>query len=88
MVILFALIYMYFVLFEYLLGQTPGMMCLRIKIFSDGTLKTMLLRNMFIIPVFPIILLWIIEPIMIAARKRTMLEMLTDSRSLHEIILR
>lgn len=79
-----ALIFMtYFVLFEYLLGQTFGMMILKTRT-ETGMLWQHVVRNVFFIPVFPIILLWIVEPISILIWKRSVLEHITNTRTIHE----
>jgi hypothetical protein len=76
-------VYLYFVLFEYLLGQTPGMMLLSLRMEGNSGIFAVMLRNSFIFPVLPFILLWVIEPIMIAIRRRGILEQLSGTRTLH-----
>ncbi|MBR9700807.1 RDD family protein [Candidatus Woesearchaeota archaeon] len=84
MAILFLTVYVYFVVFEFLLDQTPGMIILSTKVQSDGKLWRILLRNMFLFPVFPIIVLWIVEPVSILLTRRSMLEQATHTRTLHK----
>jgi len=82
--LLFAVIFFYFVLFEYLLQQTPGMMLLNTKVEGQPGLARVLLRNSFILPVFPFIILWFVEPLTIILRKRSVLEQLTNTRTLYQ----
>lgn len=61
---LFAVLY--FVLLEKKLGQTPGKMLFNISVISDmkkASFWQFLVRSLFIIPVFPFVLLWIIDPL-------------------------
>jgi uncharacterized RDD family membrane protein YckC len=83
MLFAFAAIYLYFVLFEYLLGQTPGMMMADIRMTGTSAIGSLLLRNSVLLPVFPFVILWLIEPIMILWRRRTLLEELTGTRTVH-----
>jgi uncharacterized RDD family membrane protein YckC len=81
---LFALIYLYFVLFEYTLGQTPGQMLANIRVEGSGKLGPLMIRNSFIFPVLPFILFWVVEPIAIIFWKRGVLELLSGTRTLHQ----
>ncbi len=61
---LLALIY--FSVIEYKLNQTPGKIIMGIYIISssrDLRYWQCLVRSLFIIPIFPFILLWVIDPI-------------------------
>lgn len=56
---------LYFVIFEYTMSQTPGKIVFNMTIISTSKEKNIfryLLRSLFIIPIFPIFLLWFIEP--------------------------
>ncbi len=61
----------YFILMEYMLGQTPGKILLNLKVLSVVDEKNLalpnfwqcLLRTIFIIPTIPFILLWVIDPL-------------------------
>jgi hypothetical protein len=81
--LLFLIIYLYFVLFEYLIGQTLGMILLDIKVEGDTGIFAILVRNCFILPVFPFIAFWIIEPIAIIIWRRGALEFLSRTRTLY-----
>jgi hypothetical protein len=83
-IFLFALIYLYFVLFEYFLGQTFGMMLANTRLAGDDSLGTIMVRNSFIIPVFPFVLLWIAEPLAVFFWRRSILEQLTKTRTVYQ----
>lgn len=60
------LIVLYFVMMEKKMGQTIGKMVFRIYVVSDSNnLKTwqLLARNLAFIPVFPFVLLWVLDPL-------------------------
>ncbi len=84
MVVLFLLAYAYFVLFEYVLTQTVGMMLMRIQVKEGGKLWQHALRNSLFLPFFPFMLFWVIEPIAILFSRRGVLERLSGTRTLHE----
>jgi hypothetical protein len=81
--IIFLIIYCYFVLFEYLLNQTPGMMFVSTRV-EHGTLPQLLLRNSIVLPVLPFVLFWIIEPVAIIMRRRGIIEQLSNTRTVHQ----
>ncbi len=74
----------YFMLFEYLLGQTPGMMLVAIKA-ENVTLWRAFVRNLYFIPVFPFPLLWVVEPLYLAFRKTRFLEIVSGTRTVEYI---
>ncbi len=74
----------YFSLFEYVLGQTPGMLLLGISV-EHATLAKAFLRNSYFFPVFPFPLLLLIEPFYLLARKERLLELLTRTRTVQKI---
>jgi len=62
------LLLIYFTFQEYKFGDTVGKRILKIHVESNSkSLKwwQCLLRNLWCIPIFPLILLWVIDPIMI-----------------------
>ena len=64
--IISILIILYFLLLERKMGQTIGKMLMKIYVVSDNNnLKTwqLLTRNLVFIPIFPFVLLWVIDPI-------------------------
>ncbi len=85
--IIILIIFAYFVLFEYLLGQTIGMMLMNTKLSGENSLSNCILRNSFVIPAFPFVVFWIIEPIAIIFWKRGVLERISDTRTVHEKII-
>jgi len=70
-IIMFAVSFMtiiYFMLFEKKLQQTPGKIIMNLYIETakkDLKYWQLFLRSMFLIPIFPFILLWVIDPIVI-----------------------
>jgi hypothetical protein len=74
----------YFSLFEYVLGQTPGMMLLNIRAINV-TLWRSLIRNAYLVPVFPFPLLWVVEPVHLALRKTRFLEVISRTRTVEYI---
>lgn len=83
-VLLMLIAFCYFVLFEYLLSQTPGMMLLSIEV-ENVTLWKAFVRNLYLIPLFPFPILWIMEPIYLLLRKRRFLESITGTRTIQRI---
>ena len=85
---LFLLIYAYFVLFEYLLCQTPGMMLASTIVRGEkgrfSGIFSIIVRNCFLLPFFPFLLFWVIEPLAIIFLRRSVLEHLTKTRTVHE----
>lgn len=90
-IILCSLIaFAYFVLMEYCFGHTIGKKILGLEVISlkgDLTLTQCLTRNLFTIIVFPITLLWLIEPIfMIFNKKRQRLtEVLSNTMVIESV---
>lgn len=65
-VVLVALFFGYLVASQYLIGQTIGMMLFQYRATNTNELWRCVVRNIFILPVFPFILLWIIDPLFLA----------------------
>ncbi len=61
-IILFTLFFMYLISMQYLIGQTVGMMLFSYRV-REASMWQMMLRNLFVFPIFPIVLLWIIDPV-------------------------
>jgi len=81
--IIFILSMLYFTFFEYYLSQSPGQLLMKIKVESDkdiGFFKS-LLRNIYLLPLFPFYLLWIIEPLYLIFYKERLLEKITNTRT-------
>lgn len=59
---------LYFAVLEYKIGQTFGMMAMNIFVKPTEKKKELkfwhcMARNLFMLPIFPFILLWVVEPI-------------------------
>jgi hypothetical protein len=80
---IFLVAYAYFIVFEYVLGQTLGQMALSIHVTHNGFWQV-LLRNAFLLPFFPFVFFWVIEPFAIIITKRGILERLSQTRTLHQ----
>ena len=76
--ILTSLTLAYFILQEYLIGQTIGKILFRLKIVTvvdDETLGPInfwqsIVRSLFLIPTIPFILMWIIDPVYLLFTKK------------------
>jgi len=85
-----ALMLLYFVILEYATGQTIGKMVLNLFVVSGKkrpSLWQAILRNAFIIPLFPFILFWIIEPavMLFHPQRRRLLEILSNTNTIERI---
>ena len=56
---------LYFVVLECWLGQTLGYMALSIRLVGDLSFWRVLVSNLSFLPVFPFVLLWLLDPLMI-----------------------
>ena len=77
---------LYFAILEYKLGQTIGKIFMNIKVESDRdnlSFFACLIRGMFLLFIFPFILLWIIDPLFLMFNKdgRRLSEILSKTRS-------
>lgn len=64
--IMSILVILYFLMLEMRMGQTIGKMLMRVYVVSySNNLKTwqLLTRNLVFIPIFPFVLLWILDPL-------------------------
>ncbi len=87
---LFAVLY--FVLLEYKIGQTPGKMFFNISIIGETkkiSFWQFLVRSLFIIPVFPFILLWIIDPLFLFFTKtnQRLSEVLSKTKTIERYVI-
>ena len=72
MLLVAVLAFLYFVILEKKLGQTPGKMLFNLYVKSQTknlNYWQLFVRSMFLIPVFPFVLLWIIDPIVMLFTK-------------------
>lgn len=90
-----GLILAYFILLEYFTHQTIGQYLLKLKVIASShlliiptrdqkkhlkpTLLQIAARNLCLLPLFPFILLWIVEPIWLFWKKRTLLDHYTNT---------
>lgn len=81
----FAMIYLllYHVFCEYLLGQTVGMLLLNVEARAKKglTFWQALGRNLFLVPLPILSLLWVIEPVYYAFNGQRLLERWTNTRT-------
>ena len=83
-VVIALLAFGYFALFEYTLCQTPGMMLFSIQ--TQGvTLTRAFIRNLYLVPLFPFPLLWIVEPLFLLFLGTRWLERLSGTRTIERI---
>jgi hypothetical protein len=85
-----TLVITYFVLLQYAIGQTIGCLVLNIYVVHPESEKELvrpkfwqcIVRNLFVIPTLPFILLWVIDPVyMLFAKKgQRLTEMLSRTR--------
>ena len=83
---------LYFALLEYKLQQTPGKMLLNISIASETkklSFWQFIVRSLFIIPVFPFFLLWVIDPLFMFFTKtnQRLSEILSKTRTVEMYII-
>jgi uncharacterized RDD family membrane protein YckC len=90
--IIFLLVFAYFVLFEYKLGQTPGKMIFRL--YLSPVIKNekisflqILIRNAAVFPVFPFSLLWIIDPLYLIFTGKRLSDIFSKTQVVEEIAL-
>jgi len=74
----------YFTLLEFSIGATVGMSFFNIKIDKKTSFFKCILRNVFIIPLFPFTLFWILDPIYLIIKKRRLLEELTGTKTVKQ----
>ena len=78
---------LYFSILEYKIGQTVGKIFMNIKVDSDKKnfgFFSFIIRSMYMIMIFPFILLWIVDPIFIFFNKdgRRLSEILSKTRTI------
>ncbi len=82
----------YFASMEYKIRQTPGKILFNIRVMSDvkeGAIWQFVVRNMFIIPIFPFVLLWIIDPLFLFFTKtnQRLSEILSKTKTVQNYIV-
>ena len=93
MIMLSLLALFYFTILEYKLGQTIGKILLNIKVVSENKeLKfwQCIARSLFLLPVFPFFLLWVIDPLYLFFNKKgqRLSEFLTKTKVVEDYIIR
>ncbi len=88
---IFALFY--FALLEYKIQQTPGKMLLKISVIGEKKevrFWQYLVRSLFIIPIFPFFLLWVLDPLFLFLTKtnQRLSEILSKTKTVEEYIIR
>ncbi len=81
-----AIYILYFTFFEWILGQTIGKMFIR-STSANLNNKQMnfwqaLGRNLFLIPVVPFVFLWVLDPIFIIWKGRSLSEIFTKTKTI------
>ena len=87
--IISILVILYFLMLEKRMSQTIGKMLMRIYVVGDNKiLKTwkLLTRNLVFIPIFPFVLLWILDPLFMFFTKtnQRLTEILSKTRVVEE----
>lgn len=82
---MFLLAWTYFALFEWLFGQTVGMMLMKLSVENVSLWKAFV-RHCYFVPVFPFPLLWVIEPVHLLWKKVRLLEIMTRTRTIERIV--
>ena len=83
---------LYFSMFEAALTQTPGKRIMDIMVAGETPKPgywRMLVRSLFVIPIFPLLLLWVIDPLFMLFSKdqRRLLERVSKTRTvMHHVV--
>ncbi len=78
---------LYFTFFEAALAKTPGKHLMHILVASESPQPSfwrMMIRNLYVLPIFPFILLWLLEPLFMIFSKdqQRLLERLSKTRTM------
>ncbi|MBW2989789.1 RDD family protein [Candidatus Woesearchaeota archaeon] len=92
-IIMSALALLYFALMEYKLHQTVGKMLFHINVASDAKKAAFwqfIVRSLFIIPLFPFFILWVIDPLFMFFTKtnQRLSEIISKTKTLEVFILK
>ncbi|MFH1400324.1 MAG: RDD family protein [Nanoarchaeota archaeon] len=77
----------YFTLFQFFFAQTIGMRLVRIRVEGKVSLWSAFVRSVFIVPLFPFYLLWVIDPILIIKDGRSLPERITGTRTVEKTVI-
>jgi len=82
---------LYFVTLERILGTTVGKRIMRIEVVSEGGLRLWqcLLRSIYLIPLFPLPLLWVADPVymLFSHDNARLLERLSRTRTVERMVM-
>ena len=83
---------LYFAFMEYRLHTTPGKMLFRIYITSEHKQLRFwhcLLRSSFMLPIFPFVILWVVDPLFLffSIKGQRLLEVLSKTRTVERYML-
>lgn len=87
MLFIFTLVLLYFSMLEYIVGQTAGKRMIGIKVEdiygNRPSFWQCLIRNLVLLPIFPFILFWIIDPLFLLISKQRLSEQLSRTRTVN-----
>ncbi len=88
---MFALIFAYFVVFEWKLKQTPGKMIFKLRVVPEKNIKLSVwriaVRNLFALPFGPLLILLILDPIYVFVTKKRLTEILSKTYTIEEVAI-
>lgn len=92
LLLLGLLFLLYFMILEFTLGQTFGKRLFRLRVENDLKRKQVwqyLVRSLFVIPIFPFLILWIIDPIhmLFSIEGRRWSEKLSHTRVVQDVVI-
>lgn len=73
---------LYFSLLEWVVAATPGMLLMGLVVGGERTWGRCVLRNLFVIPIFPLTILWLVEPLHLLWFKERLLERWSGTRTI------
>ncbi|MBN1385883.1 RDD family protein [Candidatus Woesearchaeota archaeon] len=83
--LIFLFFFIYAFILQFKLGQTVGQMLFGLRVISlenaPLTAWQVFIRNIFLIPVFPIFFLWIFDPLHLILKKTRLCEMMSRTQT-------
>ncbi len=83
---IFVLGILYFALLEYLIGQTAGKRLLHLKVVDTSgknpAFWQCLVRNIILLPLFPFIIFWVVDPLYLLFTKQRLTEQLSRTKTI------
>ena len=88
--LIFFLMFLYFTIFEYKMGQTPGKMIFRLYVAAADKKESLsiwkvILRNLAVIPVIPFAALWIIDPVYMIFTGQRLSDVFSKTKVIEEV---